>query len=372
MFTSTPLEGGARPSTWRPKAQARSPARISAAQPITMPPPTSPVISRPTMFRNATGGVKPYSSTLSIVRAATDARPPKRRSAATPAASDATMQATTQSTPSTLGGCARNHLPGRLLGLAPLLHEPLGQRRRLADVVALRVVHAEPGQQLERLLVADHLRHRALAEPARDVDDGLDHELVRPVVQAGAHELAVDLEVVERQVLEVEEARERRAEVVEREPAAQRVEVRGELLGARDVADRRRSRDLEDDLLGVDPVGAELVLDQLEQLGVAGRAAGDVDLEHEPVLARELLAEHLDRAAHDPLVDRADQVVALGDGQEGRGRDELPERVAQPQQELVLVDLAAREVHDRLGLKDEALLVERVADHVRPRQAGGE
>src|SRR5215217_7923717 len=276
MFTSTPLEGGARPSTWRPKAQARSPARISAAQPITMPPPTSPVISRPTMFRNATGGVKPYSSTLSIVRAATDARPPKRRSAATPAASDATMQATTQSTPSTLGGCARNHLPGRLLGLAPLLDEPLGQRRRLADVVALRVVHAEPGQQLERLLVADHLRHRALAEPARDVDDGLDHELVRAVVEARAHELAVDLEVVERQVLEVVEAREGGAEVVEREAAAELVEAGGELLRARDVAHRGRLGDLEDDLLRLHAVDLELLLDQVEQIRIAGRAAGDV------------------------------------------------------------------------------------------------
>src|SRR5829696_7196687 len=173
----------------------------------------------------------------------------------------------------------RGLAPGGPLALALGLDEPERQRRGLADVVALRVVDAERRQQLERLLVADHLRDRALAEAARDVHDGLDHELVRAVAEAGAHELAVDLEVVERQVLEVVEARERGAEVVEREAA----------------------------------------LDQLQQLRVARRAAGDVDLEDQAVVARELLAEHLDRPPDDPPVDRADQVIALGHRQERRG-----------------------------------------------------
>ena len=51
---------------------------------------------------------------------------------------------------------------------------------------------------------------------------------------------------------------------------------------------------------GLDAVGGQLALDQRQQLGVAGRGAGDVDLEDEAVLAGELLAEHLDRLAHDP------------------------------------------------------------------------
>jgi hypothetical protein len=72
-------------------------------------------------------------------------------------------------------------------------------------------------------------------------------------------------------------------------------------------------------------------------------------LEHEPVLSRQLLAEHLDRARDDPLVDRPDQVVALGDGKERVRRDQLAERVAHAQKQLVLADLPRRQVKRSAG-----------------------
>ena len=234
---------------------------------------------------------------------------------------------------------------------------------------ALHVVDAEVAHQLERGLVADHLGDGALAEAARDVDHGLDDELVGEVRDAAAHELAVDLEVVEGEVLEVVERGEGGAEVVEREAAAEPGESVRELLRARDVGHRGRLGDLEDHLRRVDLVRAQLVLDQRQQLGVAGRAAGDVDLEGQPAAAAVLVGQHRDRAGDDPAVDRPDQVVALGGGQEGGRRDQLAERVAQPQQQLELAGVAGREVHDRLRLQDEAVLVEAVADHVRPRDA---
>src|SRR3954454_23550320 len=114
-----------------------------------------------------------------------------------PAESETMMVATTHVTTSTLGGCAGNDLLRGALALALLLHEPLRERRGAADVVALRVVDAHHGEHVHRLLVAHHLCDRALAQAARDVHDGLDDELVGAVVHARAHELAVDLEVVE-------------------------------------------------------------------------------------------------------------------------------------------------------------------------------
>jgi hypothetical protein len=57
-----------------------------------------------------------------------------------------------------------------------------------------------------------------------------------------AHELAVDLQEVERQVLEVVEGAEPGAEVVQREPAAEAGEPVGEGTRARDVRDGPRSR----------------------------------------------------------------------------------------------------------------------------------
>ena len=76
-----------------------------------------------------------------------------------------------------------------------------------------------------------------------------------------------------------------------------------------------------------------------------------------------------DRARDDPAVDRRHQVEALGDGEEGGGRDQLAVGAAHAQQQLVLGRLAGREVDDRLGVQHEAVLGQRVADHVRPRDA---
>ena len=81
------------------------------------------------------------------------------------------------------------------------------------------------------------------------------------------------------------------------------------------------------------------------------------------------LGQHRDRPAHDPAVDLADQVVALGHGEERPGRDQLAGRVDHPQQQLVLAGPARGEVDDRLRVEHEAVLVERVADLVGPGQA---
>ena len=81
------------------------------------------------------------------------------------------------------------------------------------------------------LLVGDELGDRLLAESLGDADDGLDHELVDLAVGGVLDELAVDLDVVERQVLEVVEGAEPGAEVVQREPAAVVAQAAGRMPG---------------------------------------------------------------------------------------------------------------------------------------------
>jgi hypothetical protein len=56
---STPADGRARSSTGRTATQANREVSASAAQPSTMPPPTSAVISSRAMLKNATGGITP-------------------------------------------------------------------------------------------------------------------------------------------------------------------------------------------------------------------------------------------------------------------------------------------------------------------------
>ena len=88
-------------------------------------------------------------------------------------------------------------------------------------MVALGEVDALVAAHLEDLRLRDELGHRALAQVAGDADDRA-HD--RPVDLRLVHvgdELAVDLHVVEDQVLEVVERPEPGTEVVEREGAAQ-------------------------------------------------------------------------------------------------------------------------------------------------------
>ena len=70
--------------------------------------------------------------------------------------------------------------------------------------------------------------------------------------RSAADELAVDLDDVERQVLEVGERAEAGAEVVEGEAAAELGEPLGEAARLLEVADRRRLGDLEDQRRRVD------------------------------------------------------------------------------------------------------------------------
>ena len=115
---------------------------------------------------------------------------------------------------------------------------------------ALRVVGAETAEQDASSRVLDERRDGALAESAGGVDEGLHHNLVRVVSNEIAHELAVDFEVVERQELEVVEGAVPGAEVVEREGAAERRELFGEGASSRDLSNRRRFGDLDDQPAG--------------------------------------------------------------------------------------------------------------------------
>ena len=78
------------------------------------------------------------------------------------------------------------------------------------------------------------------------------------------------------------------------------------------------------------------------------------------------LAEQLDGLADDPAVDRADHAAALGHRQERARQDHVAVAADHPQQQLVVRDLPAVEVDDRLGVHLEALLVERAADAIGP------
>src|ERR1700730_10789111 len=95
-------------------------------------------------------------------------------------------------------------------------------RGRSAEVKALGVAHAEFAQNVERGFVFDRLRDRGLTETVGHLDDCANGEAVDRARGQVAHELAVDLERVERKMLEMVKRREPRAEVIEHARGAKR------------------------------------------------------------------------------------------------------------------------------------------------------
>ena len=93
-----------------------------------------------------------------------------------------------------------------------------------------------------RRVVLDELGDRRLAEAAGDLDDRLDGELVGVAARHVADELAVDLDHVEGQLLQVVEGAEAGAVVVDRDLAAELGEAVGEAAGAVVVVDLRGLR----------------------------------------------------------------------------------------------------------------------------------
>ncbi len=77
------------------------------------------------------------------------------------------------------------------------------------------------------LLALDRLGDGLLAHDVADLVDRLDHRAVDRIVQHVRDEAAVDLQEIDRQVLQVAERRQADAEVVEREAAAQSLAARG-------------------------------------------------------------------------------------------------------------------------------------------------
>jgi hypothetical protein len=73
------------------------------------------------------------------------------------------------------------------------------------DAVALRVVDADAGQHLDDLGVLGKLGDGLLAGQVPDLVDRAHHLAVDRIVQDLAHEAAVDLEVIHREMLQVSE-----------------------------------------------------------------------------------------------------------------------------------------------------------------------
>src|SRR4051794_19489881 len=92
---------------------------------------------------------------------------------------------------------------------------------RFAREVTLGEVDSVATEQTQCRVIAHELGDRLLSEPVRNLDDRFHGQLVSLRRGQLADEIAVDLQIVERQMLQVVERTEAGAEVVECECAAE-------------------------------------------------------------------------------------------------------------------------------------------------------
>ena len=179
-----------------------------------------------------------------------------------------------------------------------------------------------------------------------------------------AHESAIDLQVLDRQPLQMRERAQARAEVVERDLAARARELANELLGRVEVVHGRGFLDLEAKRGRRQAGLRELLEHERRVLAARDRLRRDVDREAIRQIRERMAlgAQRVDRRAHDPAVERGQQLVALGSIEKLVGREELTGRAAHPHEQLVADDLtvAGAQPDDGLGLESKIVVLQRV------------
>src|SRR6185295_6294878 len=102
------------------------------------------------------------------------------------------------------------------------------------------VVDAAAPQPIRHLLVGDELRHGFLPHAPGDPYDRLHDELIDGICAKATNEVAIDLEKVEGEMLQIKERAETRAEIIKCEAATSTSQFGRESLRVIDVANRGR------------------------------------------------------------------------------------------------------------------------------------
>ena len=235
--------------------------------------------------------------------------------------------------------------------------------------MALGKVDAQLAELLEHAGRLDELGHRRHPDHLRDVAEAPHRRQVQRIAAQLADELAVDLQHIHRQRLQIAEGRGPGAEVVQRDADAQRAHRRHEARRIMRPGDRRGLGDLEAQHLHIEAGLAHQVGHIVAKAPVAERLARQVDRDAlgaqpgdgRPVQLREDLSHH-------PAIDAGGQLEALRRRQEMAGRHQRAVvAVTQPQQHLaVQAAVLAADRQDALRVQLEAVLVERLLEPARP------
>ena len=209
-------------------------------------------------------------------------------------------------------------------------------------------------------VLGDGAQLQALGHPHGGEDD----LLVDGVGHQVAHEGAVDLQVVERETLQVLEGGQAGAEVVQRDAEALGLQVVHQSGGGCRIPDGLAFGDLEDHLGGRDGVVGTLFADEVGDGVVTHRGAGQVDRALPGQCQRlGIGGQPLEGQADHAAVQRHRHLCLRSQREEFGRTNQLTILVAQPRQDLVGAHLRRRlRIDQRLGIEFDPVVADGVTD----------
>ena len=231
-------------------------------------------------------------------------------------------------------------------------------RTRPAEAIALHRMDAGGAQEQMLFRILHAFGGHPHAETAAETDDGVhDRGRVRRGLDA-AHEARIDLELVEREPPQIEQARIAGAEVVERKTHADRLEPQHRQFRRFQVAEERAFRELELEPAGVEIGFLEDALDHVDEIRTAELQRRNIDRDRQ---ARPVAAIEAGAAQH-PFAELDDEAGIFGDRNKDRRRNDARGRMRPARQRLDADHGIAAGIDDRLIGGGKAVVSDRVQE----------
>ena len=226
---------------------------------------------------------------------------------------------------------------------------------RAGEQIALHFLAAGEPQQHALLLGLDALGQQRQVERAAERHDRLHQRLAAGIAAERRDEAPVDLELVEIEALQIGQAGIAGAEIVERQPDAERLQRIEPRLGLVRIVDQHALGDFEHQPRRRDVVLGQHVGDELDQRRIAHlhrrQIDGHVEAGPAPGIGQ--------RAAQHEFAEPSHQPGLLGHRRRTARRDRAAHRMGPAQQRFGADDAGAVGRHDRLVMHVERLVLER-------------
>src|SRR5690606_29827412 len=142
------------------------------------------------------------------------------------------------------------------------------ERTRLLNAIPLDKVDTNAAQALANAFILDVLSNRTFTHQVPHLVDRANQRQICRIISNIADKAAVDLYVVNRQMLHVPIGCKPRTKVIQRETTTQPLQFTNEVRSIFEVGNGRRLRDLETDALARHRIALEMLEQELEQGGV--------------------------------------------------------------------------------------------------------